>query len=55
MLLMTGLALLAILWIGGFAAYFHFTTERQRENYLLVTWITLLVPAVVLLLIGLAH
>ena len=35
---------LAIAWIGGLIVYFAFTTERQRENLLLVTWILMLLP-----------
>lgn len=35
------MAALAILWIGGLIAYFAFTTERQRENNLLVVWLVL--------------
>ena len=31
----------AILWVAGLIAYFSLTTERQRENYLLVAWIVL--------------
>ena len=50
---MTGLAILSILWVGGFFAYFHFTTERQRENYLLVAWLVLLAPVFVVLFMGL--
>lgn len=42
--------ILAILWIAGLIAYFAFTTERQRENFLLVAWIALggsaLVPVI---------
>lgn len=41
---------LVILWIAGLIAYFSLTTERQRENYLLVAWIVLggsaLVPVI---------
>lgn len=36
--------LLIVLWLVGIAAYFYFTTPRQRENYLLVAWIVLLAP-----------
>lgn len=36
--------LLALLWIGGLILYFKFTTQRQRENYLLVAWAVLLSP-----------
>lgn len=48
--------LLAALWIIGIIVYFSTTTERQRENHLLVMWGLLLVPAVfygVKLLLGL--
>lgn len=50
---MTGLGIAALLWIAGLAGYFYFTTERQRENFLLVAWIALLAPAVIWLIIGL--
>lgn len=36
--------LLAVLWVFGLLAYFAFTTERQRENNLLVLWLLLLLP-----------
>ena len=36
--------ILALIWVGGLIAYFSFTTERQRENILLVTWILMLLP-----------
>lgn len=42
---MTGLALLTIIWVAGIAAYFWFTTDRQRENHLLIAWIACLIPA----------
>ena len=28
----------AIIWIGGLIAYFALTSERQRENNLLIMW-----------------
>jgi len=40
----TGLALLAVFWLAGIVIYFAFTTERTRENVLLVIWILLLLP-----------
>lgn len=52
---MTGLGIAALLWIAGLAGYFYFTTERQRENLLLLAWIILLAPAVVWLVIGLTR
>lgn len=33
-------------WIIGLVAYFHFTTERQREQVLLVTWGLMLLPVI---------
>lgn len=33
-------------WICGLIVYFAFTTERQRENLLLITWAIMLLPAV---------
>ena len=52
---MTGLAIVAVLWITGLIAYFGLTTERQRENYLLTAWIAMLAPAIVFLLIVLTR
>lgn len=37
---------LAIAWIVGLVAYFKLTTERQRENILLVTWGLMLLPVI---------
>lgn len=36
--------LLAVMWVAGLVAYFSLTTERQRENLLLVTWGLMLLP-----------
>jgi hypothetical protein len=44
---MTGLALLAVIWVVGLVLYFHFTTERDRENYLLIMWGLLLLPCII--------
>ena len=49
---MTGLGILVVLWIVGLVAYFHFTTERQRENVLLFAWIASLVPTAIFLVMG---
>ena len=38
--------ILALFWVAGLIAYFSMTTERQRENLLLVTWGLMLVPVV---------
>ena len=35
---------LALAWVAGLIAYFSLTTERQRENFLLATWILMLLP-----------
>jgi len=42
---MRRMELLAVAWVLGLIAYFGFTTERQRENHLLIAWIFLLLPA----------
>lgn len=52
---MEGLALLTVVWIAAIAVYFRFTTERQRENYLLVAWIVLSIPVAIFLLMGLTR
>lgn len=36
---------LAVIWVVGLIIYFTKTTERQRENHLLVMWGILLAPA----------
>lgn len=36
--------LLALAWIGGLIAYFHFTTEEQRQGALLIVWVLMLLP-----------
>lgn len=49
------MAALTLIWIVGLGLYFWKTSERQRENYLLVMWVLLLLPVVgypVLRLIG---
>ena len=38
--------LLIPLWLTGLVAYFSLTTERQRENLLLITWGLMLLPVV---------
>lgn len=38
------MAILAVAWIFGLILYFFLTTERQRENFLLVTWVLMLLP-----------
>ena len=43
---MRGVEVLAIAWIVGLVIYFSLTTERQRENNLLVMWVLLLLPVV---------
>ena len=35
---------LAILWVVGLIAYFMLTSQRQRENLLLITWGLMLLP-----------
>ena len=36
--------LLTLLWLGGLIAYFHFTTEEQRQGHLLIVWGLMLLP-----------
>ena len=38
--------LLAVVWIVAVIVYFSVTNERQRENYLVVMWIALLLPVI---------
>ena len=47
------MALLAVIWIVGLVAYFGLTTERQRENYLVIAWIAMLSPVLYFLVTGL--
>jgi hypothetical protein len=35
---------LALAWVGALIIYFFLTTERQRENFLLVAWVLMLLP-----------
>lgn len=39
--------LLAVLWVVGIIVYFSVTSERQRENHLVVMWALLLAPAII--------
>lgn len=39
------IGLFALLWFGGLGLYFAVTTQRQRENLLLLTWGLMLLPA----------
>lgn len=41
------IALGLALWVVALFAYFHFTTERQRETMLVIAWILLLAPSLV--------
>ncbi len=41
--------LLAIIYVIGVVAYFHKTTERQRENGLLIMWGLLTIPVLIAL------
>ena len=36
--------LLAVLWVAGLLCYFSFTSERTRENNLVILWILLALP-----------
>jgi DMSO reductase anchor subunit len=36
--------ILAVLWVAGLVLYFRFTSERGREDNLLVLWILLSLP-----------
>lgn len=38
---MEGLGLLAILFIGGLAAYTHFLDKREQQLGLLIAWIAI--------------
>lgn len=41
------LEILAVAWIVGLLLYFGLTSERTRENLLLVSWLLLLLPAII--------
>ena len=36
--------LLAVLWVAGLILYFSLTSERTRENNLVILWILLALP-----------
>lgn len=40
----TGVELFAVAWIVGTFAFFRWTSERTRENVLVVAWAILLLP-----------
>jgi hypothetical protein len=45
--------LLAVVWVVGLILYFSLTTERQRQNNLLVVWILMGAAAILPLIIWL--
>jgi hypothetical protein len=47
------MAIVAVIWVVGFAAYFYLTDERDRENVLLAGWLLLLGSSVLALATGL--
>lgn len=42
-----GIAILSVVWVVGLVVYFTTTTERTRENVLVVIWILLLLTALI--------
>ena len=39
--------LLAVIYVAGILFYFTRTSERQRENHLLIVWGLLLIPCII--------
>ena len=49
------MGIFAAIWLVGLALYFWLTTPRQRENFLLLSWVVLLSPIFYWLVTGLMH